>query len=81
MVLKATNVDGIFSADPAKNDDAVLYQRLTFQEALDKELKVMDLAAFCQCRDYGMPLRVFSIHKPGALLRVVCGEQEGTIVE
>lgn len=81
VVLKATNVDGIFDSDPSNNKDAKLYQHLTFQEALEKELKVMDLAAFCQCRDYNMPLRVFNIHKPGALLRVVCGESEGTLVE
>jgi uridylate kinase len=81
VVLKATNVDGVYSADPAKDKNAKLYKHLSFQEALDKELKVMDLAAFCQCRDYGMPLRVFNITKPGALLRVVLGADEGTIVE
>ena len=81
VVLKATNVDGVYSADPAKDKNAKLYKRLSFQEALDKELKVMDLAAFCQCRDYGMPLRVFNITKPGALLRVVIGADEGTTVE
>ncbi len=81
VVLKATNVDGVYSADPAKDKNAKLYKHLSFQEALNKELKVMDLAAFCQCRDYGMPLRVFNITKPGALLRVVIGADEGTIVE
>lgn len=80
VVLKATNVDGVFSEDPKKNKDATLYRELDFQEALDKELQVMDLAAFCQCRDYNMPLRVFNIHKPGALLRVILGEDEGTKV-
>ena len=81
VVLKATNVDGIYSSDPSKNKDATLYETLTFQEALEKELKVMDLAAFCQCRDYGMPLKVFNINKPGAMMRVVCGENEGTTVK
>lgn len=80
VVLKATNVDGVFSEDPRKNPAATLYKRLTFQEALSKELAVMDLAAFCQARDYDMPLQVFNIHKPGALLRVVLGEPEGTAV-
>jgi len=80
-VLKATNVDGVYSADPVKDPTATLYHRLDYQEALSKELKVMDLAAFCQCRDYGMTLRVFNINKPGALLRVLTSEDEGTIVE
>ena len=81
VVLKATNVDGVYSEDPRRHPDAVMYQRITFQEALSKELAVMDLAAFCQARDYDMPLRVFNIHKPGALLRVIQGENEGTAVE
>lgn len=80
-VLKATNVDGVYSEDPAKNADATLYHRLSYAEALTKELKVMDLAAFCQCRDHKMPLRVFNIKKEGALLRVILGEDEGTLVE
>ena len=80
VVLKATNVDGVFSADPRKNPNATLYTQLTFQEALSKELAVMDLAAFCQARDYNMPLRVFNIYKPGALLRIILGEPEGTAV-
>lgn len=80
-VLKATNVDGIYSADPAKNPKAKLYKRLTYREALEKELAVMDLAAFCQSRDHNMILRVFNINKPGALMRVILGEDEGTLVE
>ena|SRR3990167_5719952 len=80
-VLKATNVDGVYSEDPSKNVDATFYHRLHYQEALSKELKIMDLAAFCQCRDYGMTLRVFNINKPGALLRVLTGKEEGTTVE
>lgn len=80
VVLKATNVDGVYSADPAKNPKAKLYKNLSYQEALEKELAVMDLAAFCQCRDHKMPLRIFNINKPGALLRVIMGEDEGTIV-
>lgn len=80
VVLKATNVDGVFSEDPRKNPNAKLYEQLTFQEALSKELAVMDLAAFCQARDYNMPLRVFNIHRPGAMLRIILGEAEGTAV-
>lgn len=80
VVLKATNVDGIYSNDPSKDPNAILYTALTYQQALEKELGVMDLAAFCQCRDYNMPLRVFNIEKQGALLRIVKGEQEGTSV-
>ena len=80
VVLKATNVDGVYSADPAKDPDAKLYHSLTYAEALSKELAVMDLAAFCQCRDHAMPLRVFNINKSGALLQVILGENEGTTV-
>lgn len=81
VVLKATNVDGVYSADPAKTPEATMYKKLSFHEALEKELAVMDLAAFCQCRDHSMPLRVFNMNKPGALLRVVMGEEEGTLVQ
>lgn len=81
VVIKATDVDGIYSADPAKDKHATLYKHLSYQEALDKELAVMDLAAFCQCRDHDMPLRVFNICKPGALLDVITGYEEGTLVD
>ncbi len=80
VVLKATNVDGIYTADPAKDPNATRYQHLSYEEALNKELAVMDLGAFCQCRDHKMPLRVFNINKPGALLRIIQGEDEGTSV-
>lgn len=81
VVLKATNVDGVYSADPSKDPNATLYDKLTFKEALKKELAVMDLGAFCQARDYDMPIRVFNIHKPGAMLRVIQGANEGTAVD
>ncbi len=81
IIIKATNVDGVYDKDPAKNADAKLLPRLTYQEALDKELAVMDLSAFCQCRDHHMKLRVFNITKPGALYRVITGEEEGTLVK
>ncbi len=80
VVLKATNVDGIYDKDPVKNPDSVKYDTISYKEALSKELGVMDLAAFCQCRDYKMPIRVFNINKPGALVRVAFGDIEGTLV-
>ena len=81
VVMKATNVDGVYSADPAKFENAIKYDKLSYHQALEKELKIMDLAAFCQCRDHKMQLCVFNINKPGALMRVVLGQPEGTIVE
>ncbi|WP_442604596.1 amino acid kinase family protein, partial [Neptunomonas phycophila] len=76
----ATKVDGVFTADPVKNPEATLYTQLSYQDVLEKELKVMDLAAFTLARDHGMPIRVFNMNKPGALRRVVMGEQEGTLI-
>lgn len=80
LLVKATNVDGIYCSDPAKNPSAKLYKHLTFAEVLERELGVMDLAAFCQCRDFNIPIRVFRMSKPKALLRVIMGEDEGTLV-
>ena len=80
ILLKATHVDGVYSADPAIHKDAVLYKTVTFQEALDKQLGIMDLTAFCQCRDQKMPIRVFNLHKPGALMAVIMGQDEGTLI-
>ena len=80
VVIKATKVDGIYSADPVKNPDAELYRTLDYQEVIEKELKVMDLAAFTLARDHAMPICVFNMNKPGALDRVITGEEEGTIV-
>lgn len=80
IVIKATNVDGIYSADPHKDESAVLYRSLTYQSVLEDELAVMDLAAFCQCRDHGMPIRVLNVHKPGSLLRAMTSGEEGTLV-
>lgn len=81
ILIKATTVDGIYDKDPAKYKDAERYHKLTYKEALQKELGVMDLAAFTQCRDHKMKIRVFDMHKHGALMRVVMGEDEGTLVE
>jgi uridylate kinase len=80
VVLKATKVDGVYDADPFKNPDAVRYDYLTFDEALEKKLGVMDLTAICLCRDQKMPLRVFNMNKPGALLSLLMGEAEGTLL-
>jgi len=80
IVLKATKVDGVYSADPKKVPDAVRYTSITFDEAIGKNLQVMDATAFALCRDQKLPIKVFSIFKPGALKRVVQGEDEGTLV-
>jgi len=81
VVLKATKVDGVYTADPKTNPEATRYDRLSFDEAISKNLKVMDATALALCRDQKMPLCVFSIFKHGALKRVVLGEDEGTLVE
>lgn len=80
VVLKATKVDGVYSADPIHNPQAVKYDSLSYEEVLHKNLAVMDLTAICMCRDYAMPLRVFNMNKEGALLAVVLGEEEGTTI-
>lgn len=80
IVLKATKVDGIYSADPAKDPNATKYDTLTYAKVLDDELKVMDLAAFTLARDHSMPICVFNMNKPGALRRVIMGEKEGTLI-
>ena len=80
IVLKATKVDGIYSADPKKDPLATRYDKISFNEAISKNLAVMDATAFALCRDQKLPINVFSIFKSGALKRVVCGEDEGTLV-
>ncbi|WP_319238705.1 UMP kinase [uncultured Propionivibrio sp.] len=80
IVLKATKVDGIYSADPKKDPHATRYDRISFNEVMMKNLAVMDATAFALCRDQKLPINVFSIFKPGALKRVVMGENEGTLV-
>jgi uridylate kinase len=80
VVLKATKVDGIYSADPKKDASATRYTSISFDEAISKRLQVMDATAFALCRDQKLPIRVFSIVKPGALKSVVLGEDEGTLV-
>jgi len=80
IVLKATKVDGVYNADPNKDSSATRYSRISFDEAIMKNLQVLDATAFALCRDQKLPIRVFSIFKPGALKRVVLGEDEGTLV-
>ena len=80
LVLKATKVDGVYTADPHKDKTATRYARLTFDEAMSRNLGIMDATAFALCRDQKLPIRVFSIFKPGALKAVVQGADEGTLV-
>jgi uridylate kinase len=81
IVLKATKVDGIYTADPKKDPSATRYDNVSFDEAINKNLKVMDATAFTLCRDQKMPIAVFSIFKQGALKSIILGEKEGTRVE
>ena len=80
VMMKATKVDGVYTDDPKKNPDAERYTSLTFDEAIVKNLKVMDSTALALCRDQKLNIKVFSIFKQGALKRVVLGEDEGTLV-
>lgn len=79
-LLKGTQVDGVYSADPRKDPAARRYEHVTFQEAISKGLAVMDTAAFALARDNGLPIIVFDVHEPGALARIVAGEAVGTLV-
>ena len=81
VVLKATKVDGVYSADPMLDPSAELFSNLTYDQVLDKKLAVMDLTAICLCREHKMPLRVFRMSKHGALLNLVVGGDEGTLIE
>ena len=80
LVLKATKVDGVYTADPFKDPTATKYDRLTYTEVLSKKLEVMDLTAICLCEEHGMPVRVFQMSKKGALLNIVVGGNEGTLI-
>ncbi|VAW48774.1 Uridine monophosphate kinase [hydrothermal vent metagenome] len=80
IVLKATKVDGIYSADPMKDASATRYQFLTYDDVIQKNLQVMDMAAFVLCREHKMPIRVFDMFKDDAVIRIVQGESEGTLV-
>lgn len=80
VVLKATKVDGIYDSDPKKNPQALRFSQLTYDEVIQQNLQVMDLAAFALCRDHRMPIRVFDMLKDGALNRILQGDDEGTLV-
>lgn len=81
LVLKATKVDGVYNADPMKDPNAQRFETLSYDQVLDLKLGVMDLTAICLIRDHKMPLRVFNMNKPGALLNAVVGSAEGTLIE
>ncbi|MFN3579981.1 MAG: UMP kinase [Pseudomonas sp.] len=81
LVLKATKVDGVYNADPMKDPNAERFDSLSYDQVLDLKLGVMDLTAICLIRDHKMPLRVFNMNKPGALLNAVVGSAEGTLIE
>jgi uridylate kinase len=80
VVLKATKVDGVYTADPKKDPTATRYTSISFDEAMQRNLGIMDATAFALCRDQKLPVKVFSILKNGAFKRVVMGEDEGTLV-
>jgi len=81
LLLKATKVDGVYDADPAKNPEARRFDTLSYDEVIARDLQVMDTAAFALCRDSDLPLRIFDMGQPGQLLRILQGEQIGTLVQ
>lgn len=81
IVMKATKVDGVYSKDPVKFPDAEFYSNLSYDQVIENKLNVMDTAAIVLCRDQKMPLRIFNMTKPGSMMRVVMGEEEGTLVQ
>ena len=80
IMLKATQVNGVYSSDPKKDPNAILYEKLTYNEVLEQELKIMDVTAFTLARDYKLLIRVFNINKLGALRCIIMGEKEGTLI-
>ena len=80
VLLKGTRVDGIYTADPEKDKNAVKYEKLSFEEAYEKKLKIMDLTAFTLCKENKLPILVFNMNKPGNLLKIVQGDKIGTLV-
>ncbi len=81
IVLKATKVEGVYDDDPIKNPKAERYQQMSYDEVITKRLGVMDLTAILLCQDHGLPLRVFNMNKPGALKRIMLGEDIGTLIK
>jgi uridylate kinase len=80
LILKATKVDGVYSADPEKDPSAIKFDHLTFDDVIDKKLAVMDMTAILLSRDYGVPIKVFNMNRPGALLANVLGDADGTLI-
>lgn len=80
LVLKGTKVEGVYSADPNTDSNAQLYPQISYNDVLQQQLKVMDLAAFTLARDHKLPIRVFNMNKPGALRAVIMGAEEGTLI-
>jgi uridylate kinase len=80
IILKATNVDGVYDRDPVRYADAIMYDKISYTEVLTKNLKVMDATAISLCRDNGLPLSVFNLQQAGNVKRVICGENVGTMV-
>ena len=81
VILKATKVDGVYSADPEIDPKAKFFDHLSYQEVIDRELQIMDMAAFCLCRDHKMPIRVFNMNKPEIIKRIILGSDEGTLID
>lgn len=81
LILKATKVDGVYSADPVTNPDAIKFDKLSYDDVIEKKLGVMDLTAICLSRDHKIPIKVFNMGKPGALLDNVMGRADGTLIE
>ena len=81
LMIKATKVKGVYSADPEKVKDAIFYPRLTYDEALDQRLNVMDTTALALCRDNNVPMRVMNIFEQGAIKRLMLGEEIGSLIE
>jgi len=80
VVLKATNVDGVYDSDPKKNPNAVKFDTLTYDEVLERQLGVMDLTAICLARDHNMPLRVFNMVSPGIMGKIMMSSEDGTTI-
>lgn len=81
LMLKATKVDGLYSADPVKDPTAVRFDKISYDSAIERKLAVMDTTAFALCRDYRMPIRVYDLHQRGDLMRIVRGDNVGTLVD
>jgi uridylate kinase len=81
LILKATKVDGVYSADPHTHPDAVKFDTLTYDEVIEKKLGVMDLTAIFLSRDHNVPIKVFNMNKPGALLENILGDTDGTLIQ